>query len=157
MQSLNAFCAKAKIKHPQFSPRILLLCSLCEEFWKSDLSIEKCLLVTVKTNCKSTKGRSVVMVPMFPIISSFVILESNPSFLLSLRRPSVHPSPPHLHLCVCAMPQVCGCVSAVCGCICVWCGGCVFLYVWCVFVVWWLCVCVSMVCVCECVCGVCVL
>jgi len=48
MLSLNAFCAKAMIIDPQFSPHILLLCSLCEEFWKSDLSIEKCVLATVK-------------------------------------------------------------------------------------------------------------
>ena len=39
------------INDPQFSPHVLLLCSLCEEFWKRDLSIEKCVLATVK-NCK---------------------------------------------------------------------------------------------------------
>jgi len=33
---------------PQFSPHRLLLCSLCEEFCKSDLSIEKCVLASVK-------------------------------------------------------------------------------------------------------------
>ncbi len=40
MWSLNAFCVKALNTDPHW----LLSCRLCEEFWKSELSIKKCVL-----------------------------------------------------------------------------------------------------------------